>query len=589
MNIYRKYIPKYWLPFTIAVLCVAGEASCDLLGPAFMAHIINDGIENKSLASVYRWGAYMLIATGAGALFAFVRNILSSTVSQQFGADMRYDVFKKILGFSTESSDRIESGSLITRMTNDIAQEVNFVSSLMRIFFKAPLTCIGSMVLASLLNFKLSLIIYAVIVVIAILLAFSMKLSYPRYGLLQKAMDKMNTRVEEYLMGIRLVKAFGTYSSETEKFSGDNTQLYKKNVSAQIVITLASPLFTLAAGFGTVAVLHAGSRMFALSEINPGEISAFVVYMAQILQSLLHITNVFNNFVRTKASAARISEVLMMEDDFKTESIPCADSQQKEKKSSDEKNGMIPSPVSIQFNHVSFSYPGSSGKPALSDVSFSVEGGKSIAVIGPTGSGKSTLAWLLIRLYDAERGTILFNGKNIREYDVKQVRESVALVPQKANLFSGTVRENITWGNRLASEKEIDEAISESCADFIRGKLDTQLGSGGVNISGGQKQRLSIARALIKKSPVIILDDATSALDAITESKVRSAILSKHTDTTVMFITQRCSTAMAADSILVLEDGRCCGFGTHEELLKTCSVYRDIYDSQLGGLKNVRD
>jgi ATP-binding cassette, subfamily B, multidrug efflux pump len=575
MNIYRKYIPKYWLPFITAIICVAGEAGCDLLGPAFMSHIINDGIEKQALTAVFRWGLYMLIATSCGAFFAVTRNIISSTVSQHFGADLRYDLFNKILHFSTQSSDKIESGSLITRMTNDISQVINFINGMMRIFFKAPLTCIGSMVLASMLNFKLSLIIYAVIAVIAVLLYISMRLSYPRYELLQKSMDKINIRVEEYLMGIRLVKAFGTYDSETDKFENDNMELYKKNVSAQIVITFFSPLLTLASGFGTVFVLRTGSSMFTDRTINPGEISAFVVYMAQILSSLLMITNIFNNFVRTKASDRRIREVLQMQNDF-----PAGGARITEQ---------YPKSRSVSFCGVTFAYPGGSGHPALQDVSFTVEAGRSLAVIGPTGSGKSTLAWLLIRLYDPDSGIIRTGGKDIRTMDAEDVRSTIALVPQKAQLFSGTVRDNITWGNREAADDEILKALHISGADFIlntENGLDTELGSGGVNLSGGQKQRLSIARALVKKAPVLILDDATSALDAITESEVRRAILSENKETTVVFITQRCSTAMAADTILVLEDGRVKGCGTHSELLETCGVYRDIYASQLGGFTN---
>jgi ATP-binding cassette subfamily B protein len=574
MNIYRKYIPKYRLPFITAVICVAGEAGCDLLGPAFMSHIINDGIEKQALVAVYRWGLYMLTATLCGALFAVTRNIISSTVSQHFGADLRYDLFNKILHFSTESSDKIETGSLITRMTNDIAQVVNFINGMMRVFFKAPLTCIGSMVLASMLNFRLSLVIYAVIAVVAILLYISMRLSYPRYELLQKAMDRMNTRVEEYLMGIRLVKAFGTYAGETDRFESDNFQLYKKNVNAQIIITFFSPLLTLASGLGTVLILRSGSRMFSKGTVNPGEISAFVVYMAQILSSLLMITNIFNNFVRTKASDARIKEVIQMHDDFPAVSGS---------------GGADTAVHSVSFNSVTFAYPGGSGRPALENISFTVKSGSSLAVIGPTGSGKSTLAWLLIRLYDPDSGTIQLGNREMHTVSAEEARRNIALVPQKAQLFSGTVRDNITWGNRAASEDEIRRALHISGADFILDTekgLDTELGSGGVNLSGGQKQRLSIARALIKKAPVLILDDATSALDAITESEVRSAILSESGSDAVIFITQRCSTAMAADAVLVLEDGMVQGYGTHSTLLETCGVYRDIYNSQLGGLTN---
>lgn len=574
MNIYRKYIPKYRLPFTAAVLCVAGEAGCDLLGPAFMSHIINNGIEKQSLAAVYQRGVYMLAATAAGALFAVIRNIISSTVSQRFGADLRYDLFNKILHFSTQSADKIESGSLITRMTNDISQVVNFINGMMRIFFKAPLTCIGSMVLASMLNFKLSLILYAVIAVVALLLFISMKLSYPRYELLQKAMDTVNTRVEEYLMGIRLVKAFGTYGGETEKFEKDNTGLYRTNVSAQIIITFFSPLLTLASGCGTVLILYAGSRMFTAGTINAGEISAFIVYMAQILGSLLMITNIFNNFVRTKASNERIAEVIMMQDDFAAEEECSA-------------THTVHTGLSVSFRNVTFAYPGGSGMPALRNISFSVKSGSSLAVIGPTGSGKSTLAWLLIRLYDTDAGSVMLGEKDIRTLSVNDVRRNIALVPQKAQLFSGTVRDNIMWGKRDAADDEIRRAVHTAGADFILNTehgLKEELGSGGVNLSGGQKQRLSIARALIKNAPVLVLDDATSALDAITEAGVRRAILSENKNATVIFITQRCSTAMAADAILVLEDGMMRGYGTHDELLKTCSVYRDIFSSQLGGL-----
>ncbi|MFA6857427.1 MAG: ABC transporter ATP-binding protein, partial [Treponema sp.] len=457
---------------------------------------------------------------------------------------------------------------------NDIAQVVNFINGMMRIFFKAPLTCIGSMVLASMLNFRLSLIIYAVIAVVAILLYISMRLSYPRYELLQKAMDRMNTRVEEYLMSIRLVKAFGTYTGETDRFEKDNFQLYKRNVNALIIITFFSPLLTLASGLGTVLILWSGSSMFSKGAVNPGEISAFIVYMTQILSSLLMITNIFNNFVRTKASGTRIKEVLQMQNDFPA---LCGS------------GGTDTTVQSVSFNSVTFAYPGGSGRPALQNVSFTVKSGSSLAVIGPTGSGKSTLAWLLIRLYDPNSGTIQLGNRDMHMVSAEEARRNIALVPQKAQLFSGTVRDNITWGNRAASEDEIRRALHVSGADFILSTekgLHTELGSGGVNLSGGQKQRLSIARALIKKAPVLVLDDATSALDAITESEVRSAILSESRNAAVIFITQRCSTAMAADAVLVLEDGVIQGYGTHSALLETCGVYRDIYNSQLGGLTN---
>ena len=568
MRYFTKY--KYW--FFIAVSCVALEALCDLLGPTLMSHIINDGIELGMIQNVYLWGGRMIFAAALGAVFAVSRNIIASKVSQSFGADLRYDLFSKILNFRQGSADKIDSGSLIIRMTNDVTQLTQFVNGTMRIFFKAPLTCIGSIILASILNLRLSIIIYLVVIIVGLLLYLGMRLSYPRFGKLQAAMDRLNTVVEEYLMGVRLIKAFGTYSDEASRFEDDNTNLMKKGVHAQIVITFISPILTLVVGLGSAAALLAGSRLFTLGLTQPGQISAFIVYMAQILSSLLMITNIFNTFVKTKASVSRITEILNCEDDFKNS----------ENNSDAVISGMV------EFNNVTFSYPGGSGVPAIKNLSFYVPAGKSLAVIGPTGSGKSTLAWLLLRLYDPDKNSsIMFDGKDIKKLDIETVRKSVALVPQKAMLFSGTVLDNITWGNPKAEKAQVEAAIRTSGADFIyemENGIDTYLGSGGVNISGGQKQRISIARGLIKNSPILVLDDATSALDTLTETKVRDNLLSEDNKSTVILITQRCSTAMFADNILVLSDGERVGFGTHDELLEECSIYREIFDSQIGSI-----
>ena len=572
MKIYMRYFTKYKYWFFIAVSCVALEALCDLLGPTLMSHIINDGIELGMIQNVYLWGGRMIFAAALGAVFAVSRNIIASKVSQSFGAYLRYDLFSKILNFRQGSADKIDSGSLIIRMTNDVTQLTQFVNGTMRIFFKAPLTCIGSIILASILNLRLSIIIYLVVIIVGLLLYLGMRLSYPRFGKLQAAMDRLNTVVEEYLMGVRLIKAFGTYSDEASRFEDDNTNLMKKGVHAQIVITFISPILTLVVGLGSAAALLAGSRLFTLGLTQPGQISAFIVYMAQILSSLLMITNIFNTFVKTKASVSRITEILNCEDDFKNS----------ENNSDAVISGMV------EFNNVTFSYPGGSGVPAIKNLSFYVPAGKSLAVIGPTGSGKSTLAWLLLRLYDPDKNSsIMFDGKDIKKLDIETVRKSVALVPQKAMLFSGTVLDNITWGNPKAEKAQVEAAIRTSGADFIyemENGIDTYLGSGGVNISGGQKQRISIARGLIKNSPILVLDDATSALDTLTETKVRDNLLSEDNKSTVILITQRCSTAMFADNILVLSDGERVGFGTHDELLEECSIYREIFDSQIGSI-----
>ncbi|GLC81686.1 ABC transporter ATP-binding protein [Lacrimispora brassicae] len=566
MKLYGKYFRKYKAPFFIAVLCVTLEAVCDLLGPTLMSHIVNSGIEKGSLPKVYYWGMLMLIVTLIGACFAVSRNILSSQVSQRMGADLRADLFEKIMSFSEVSGDKVESGSLITRMTNDTSQIIQFVNGVMRIFLKAPIVCIGSIVLASLLNIRLSLIIYGVVAAVTILIYISMKISYSKFYQLQKAMDQVNSKVQEYLISVRLVKAFGTFEKETDKFEEANLNLMQKGISSQMVITVISPFLTLAVGAGTGVVIYIGSRLFAMNLANTGDITAFTIYMAQILTSLIMITNVFTMFVRTKASTARIGEVFDCEEDY----------------SGSNKGRRLSG--KITFEDVTFAYPGGSGVPAIKELSFSVNSGESLAIIGPTGSGKSTITWLLLRFYDVDRGKIILDDYDIKMLGADEVRSNVAIVPQKPMLFSGSVGENLKWGDKLATIDELGQAIEKAQADFVMEMpdgYDSLLGSGGVNLSGGQKQRLSIARGILRKAPVLILDDATSALDAVTEAKVRENLKSKEFDQTIIMITQRCGTAMSADKILVMENGGKVGFGTHEELMKSCEVYQDIYHTQI--------
>jgi len=563
---YAKYFRRYKWPFLIAVLCVACEALCDLLGPTLMAHVLNVGILGGQLAAVLHWGGLMLLVTAVGAGFAVTRSILASHVSQRMGADLRYDCFDKIMNLSEAGADRIETGSLITRMTNDTSQVVQFVNGIMRVFLKAPITGIGSIVLASILNFRLSVIIYAVVIVTGLLVYFSMRASYPRFTLYQQAMDRVNTVVQEYLSGIRLVKAFGTYDEESGKFSDANANLMRKGVRAQSVITVTSPLITFVVGIGTVFAIFLGGRLFVDGATQPGDISAFVTYMLQMLASLMTLTNVFNTFVRTRASSRRIGEIFDCESDFGAV------------------GDTAPVRGVVEFCDVTFTYPGGSGIPALKHVSAAVSPGQSLAVIGPTGSGKSTLCWLLLRFYDVDSGAILLDGRDIRDLSVDTVRAGVALVPQRSMLFSGTVEANIRWGDPDATDEAVRDAATCAQAQFIDempGGFEAVLGGGAVNVSGGQKQRISIARGLIRHAPVLVLDDATSALDAITEAKMRDELLRANGDQAVILVTQRCTTAMFADRILVLENGAAVGYGSHEELLKSCATYREIYRSQV--------
>ena len=563
---YRAYFRKYRWPFLIAIGCVACEALCDLLGPTLMAHVLNVGILGQDMSAVVHWGGLMLVVTGIGAGFAVTRNILASHVSQRLGADLRYDLFGKIMRLSEGGADRIETGSLITRMTNDTSQVTQFVNGIMRIFMKAPITGIGSIVLASILHWRLSLIIYAVVLLTGLLVYVSMKLSYPRFARYQQAMDTVNTTVQEYLTGVRLVKAFGTYTEESARFAEANENLRDKGIRSQRVITVTSPLITLVVGVGTVVAIYAGSRFFVAGGTQPGDISAFVTYMLQMLASLLTVTNVFNTFVRTRASSHRIAEVFDGAEDFP----PGGDAS--------------PLRGRLEFRHVTFTYPGGSGVPALRDVSLAVGPGESLAVIGPTGAGKSTLCWLCLRFYDVDSGTILLDGRDIRDLDIDAVREGIALVPQKAMLFSGTIGDNIRWGDPEASDEAVRDAAMRAQAGFVGDSdagFDHVLGAGAVNVSGGQKQRLAIARGLIKDAPILVLDDATSALDAITEARIRGELLRPGTGRTVVLVTQRCTTAMFADKILVLENGTITGYGTHAQLLASCATYQEIYRSQV--------
>lgn len=509
----------------------------------------------------------MLLVTAIGAVFAITRNNIASRVSQKLGADIRLDMFSKIINFSESSVDKLESGLLITRMTNDSSQVTQFINGLMRIFMKAPITCIGSIVLASVLNLKLSLIIYGVVALVSVLIIVSMKLSYPRFARLQQAMDRVNLVVQEYLIGVRLVKAFGTYKEECGRFDTANDDLTQKGISSQIIITLISPIMTLVVGIGTVLAIYFGSLLFNVNMVQPGEISAFTIYMSQMLGSLMMISNIFNVFVRTKASSQRIREVLDGEGDYSNEGQSC------DKVSGD-----------ITFDHVTFRYPNATGEPVVNDLRFTVKRGERLAVIGPTGSGKSTLCWLLLRFYDIDSGKILLDGKDIRTLPIDVVRNSMAIIPQKPMLFSGTVEENIRWGHQSATQEDVAEAARLAQADFIAQMpqgFQSMLGSSAVNISGGQKQRISIARGLIKQAPVLILDDATSALDSITEAKVCANLSSMKAPPIIIMFTQRCTTVMFANKILVLEDGIAVGYGSHSELLSKCPVYADIYRSQV--------
>lgn len=569
MGIYKRYFGKYKLMFFTAVTCVFLEVICDLLQPTIMARIIDDGVRGGQMEVVVQLGILMLFITALGAVLATFRNILASRVSQSFGKDLREEVFAKIMNFSENSTDSLDSGSLITRMTNDTSQVVQFVNGLMRIFFRAPLMGIGSVLFAVILSPKLSLVLLLVLLIVTGLITISMKMSYRRFTRVQYAMDRLNGVVQEYLMGIRLIKAFGRHGDEEAKFGKANEDLMKRGISSQVVIAYFAPLLSLVVSLGIAFVLYLGSLLFMGGEIEVGKVAAFINYMAQVLMSLIMITNIFNTFVRTRASTERITEVLESEGDLEGE-----------------KQGLLSERTAFSFDHVTFAYPQGSGIPALTDLSFRVGKGETLAIIGPTGSGKSTIAWLALRFYDVDGGTITLDGIDIWKLGTASLRKNIALSSQKTMLFSGTVSENIAWGEDEVSFQDVQDAAKAAQAhDFITGMplgYDSLIGQGAVNLSGGQKQRISIARALVKRSPLLILDDSTSSLDVVTDARVRQGIRKHSPDRTQILITQRIGTALGADRILVLDNGRRVGFGSHQELMVSCQTYRELYDSQIG-------
>lgn len=572
MNFLNKYIRKYWVPFTIAIVFLTLEAAADLLLPTIMAKIIDVGVANRDMDYVLKLGSIMLLITCFGAISATIRNFISSYVSQSFGSELRSDLFRKIQSLSFQNIDKFNRASLITRLTNDVTQIQMFSNGLMRIFVRAPLLCIGSLIMAVRLNPHLSIVLAVVVPIIAILIALNMRLGFPRFMKVQKAMDRINSVMREYLSGVRVVKAFNQFNFEINKFQQANIELQSTAISSTRVMSIFGPMMVAVMNIGIVAVLWFGGYGVESGHIQVGEIIAFTNYMIQILFSLRMISMVFVMFVRAKASAERIGEVFSEEDRMKSNDANT-------KEVSDEKGR-------IDFRDVSFSYEGALGEPVLKNITFSCMPGETVGIIGSTGSGKSSLISLIPRFYDVSEGSVEVDGVDVRSYNLKKLREKIAIVPQLTMLFTGTIAENIKWGKENASPEEIKKAAVIAEAQFFIEAApegySTKVGQGGVNLSGGQKQRISIARALVKQPEILILDDSTSAVDVATEAKIRESLRKYSAQLTCLIITQRISSVIDADKIIVLDDGKLVGAGTHKELINNCRVYQEIYHSQMG-------
>lgn len=574
MSYLSKYVRKYGRWFGFAVFFLTVEALCDLLLPTILSRVIDEGIALERMDTVWKLGGLMLGITAVGALAACTRNVLASRVSQAFGTELRSDLFRKIQSLTFDSMDRFDRASLLTRLTNDVTQVQNFTNGLMRIFVKAPLTCIGSLIMAIRLNPRLSVILLIVVPLVGVLIVINMRIGLPRYLKVQKAMDRMNLVLREYLSGVRVVKAFNRFRYETDKMETANLEYQTRSIKVMRAMAAFNPAVTLTVNAGILAVLWYGGLRVDSGDMQVGHIVAFVNYMTQILFSLMMISMVLMMFVRARASSQRISEVFA-DDSAMTWSKPAV--------------AQPEVPGRIKFRKVTFTYGsagGDKGKPVLNEIDLVCEPGQTVGIIGSTGSGKSTLVSLIPRFYDADSGQVLVNGQDVRTMDPSVLRERIAVVPQKSVLFSGSIKDNIRWGKEQADDAEIEAAAKIAGAhDFIAAfpeGYDTRIGQKGVNLSGGQKQRISIARGLIRKPDILILDDSTSAVDVITEARIKEALRRETRGMTCLLIAQRITSVMDADRILVLEHGEIAGWGTHDELLAGCRVYREIYASQTG-------
>lgn len=564
----KKYIKKYYKLFLLAVTFVAIESIFDLLQPSITSNIIDNGVAKNDINYILKEGALMFLITFIGAIFSVIRNIISTNVAQRFSYDLRNDLFTKINTYSFDTIEKFNKASLITRITNDVDRLQNFVYGMMRIFIKAPILCIGSLIMAIKLNLKMSIVLVIMIIGVFLIISINLKIGYPLFKRVQKNIDKLNYKIREYLGGVRVVKSFNRYNYEVEKFNDINEELYNSSTKAMRVMGVFSPLITFIVNISIVLVLYLGNM--PIFDIKIGIIVAYVNYMTRILTSLIMISHIFNVFVRAKTSFERVNEVL--------------------KEDSDISNSLtnLKNIESIEFNNVNFSYHKEESRYeycVLKNINMKILKGQHIGIIGPTGSGKTSMINLLPKFYNIDSGNLKINNIDINNINEKYIREKISIVPQKNTLFSGSIIENIKWGNENATIDDVLKCLEIADAkDFVssfKDSYNTILGQGGVNISGGQKQRLSIARALVKNPDVLILDDSTSALDLSTEAKIKNNLKNYLKDLTTITIAQRISSVIDCDNIYVLNEGEIVGNGNHEELMKNCQTYKDIFKSQV--------
>lgn len=568
---YKSYILPYKSAFILGPLMMVTEVLGEILLPKFMSMIINHGVAQKDGGYILKMGLVMAITSFLMAAGGILGAYFAAKASISFTTDLRRDLFARVQQFSFKNIDTFSTGSLVTRLTNDIQQVQNLIMMGLRMMLRAPGMFLGALVMAFWMNAELAAVILVVIPLLTAAIVWILRTAYPRFTAMQKALDTLNSGIQEVLTNVRVVKSFVREDYEEKRFADTNRELKEAGLRALKIVIATMPVMMFAMNVTTLAVVWFGGNLIIGGRMEVGDLTAFTTYIVQILMSLMMLSMVFLQSSRAMASIRRIDEVM-------DEPIDLSDENASQKDRKVEKGR-------VEFKNVSFSYR-EGGEPVLSHISLTAEPGETIGILGATGSGKTSLVQLIPRLYDVTEGSVRVDGIDVREYSLKNLRDGVGMVLQKNVLFSGTIEENLRWGDETATEEEVRRAAVYAQADsFVNSFAEgykTEMGQGGVNVSGGQKQRLCIARALLKKPKILILDDSTSAVDTATEAAIRTAFREDLKDTTKFIIAQRLSSLEYADRILVLEDGRMIGEGTQEKLLASCEAYREIYETQYG-------
>lgn len=571
MGIYKKYITPYLSAFILGPIFMIVEVIGEVFLPKLMSLIINEGIKGGAgNGYIISHGIMMVLL----ALCMMVGGVLGAyfavKASVNFAGDLRKDIFSKVQQFSFANIEKFSTGSLVTRLTNDITNMQNVIAMALRMMLRAPGMLIGGLIMAIMMNARLAIILGIIIPILVVTLVLVIRNAFPKFNIMQTKIDSLNSRIQENITNIRVVKSFVRDDFEKETFNKANEDLKDKSLSAMKIIILTMPIMTLAMNITTMAVVWFGGRQIIVGDMPVGDLTAFTTYIVQILMSLMMVGMIMIQGSRALASSKRIKEVLTTEVDLN-------DNEAKQKDKKVEKG-------EIEFRNVGFRYYKKNHNNVLKHISFHANPGEVVGIIGSTGSGKSSLVQLIPRLYDVDEGEVLVDGINVKDYSLTNLRNGVAMVLQKNTLFSGTIMENLRWGDEDATDEEVYEMASYAQADgFVRSftdGYDMELGQEGVNVSGGQKQRLCIARALLKKPKILILDDSTSAVDTATEAEIRKSFSTSLKDATKLIIAQRISSVENADRIIVMEEGEIVGQGSHEELMKTCETYQEIYYSQ---------